>query len=182
MTLKRMIPAMKASNYQGDLKEFLTFYKFQPSLTKRLDNLAGIKFNQELVNEIVLWKVNRYARLPEELCGGIDQLEGLSAGEHREAQDVLEKLLAVKGVDLPMASTFLRFRNPKAFQIIDRHAFRALTGNALKIYPATPVLNKIEIYYDYLDQLLKFCDEHRLCFETSDRLLYIFDKQLNGKL
>jgi thermostable 8-oxoguanine DNA glycosylase len=177
-----MVPAMKASEHQGDLNEFLRFYKFQPSLTKRLDSLAGIAFNQELINEIVLWKVNRYARLSEDLCGAIDQLEMLSAGQHRKAESILEQLLGVKGIDLPMASTFLRFRNPRLFQIIDRHAYRALTGSALTIYSATQISKKIGIYFDYLDQLIKFCNEHSLCFETSDRLLYIFDKRMNGKL
>ena len=34
-------------------------------LTKKLDSLNS-DFNQEILNEIILWKVNRYAKFDEE--------------------------------------------------------------------------------------------------------------------
>lgn len=35
-------------------------YKYQKELTENLDKLDG-DFSQNILNEIVLWKVNRYA-------------------------------------------------------------------------------------------------------------------------
>ena len=37
---------------------------YQPYLTKKLDS-HNVDFNQEDINEIVLWKVNRFAKLEE---------------------------------------------------------------------------------------------------------------------
>ena len=51
---------MKASDYSGDLNTFLAQYSYQPELTARLDNLESVAIDQSLINEIVLWKVNRY--------------------------------------------------------------------------------------------------------------------------
>jgi hypothetical protein len=55
-----MPPPVKASEFAGDLSDFLSQYKYQPKLTKKLDDLAGVNLTPELLNEIVLWKVNRY--------------------------------------------------------------------------------------------------------------------------
>lgn len=37
-------------------------YKFQPELTKYLDQFDD-DFDQDVINQIVLWKVNRYSKL-----------------------------------------------------------------------------------------------------------------------
>ena len=95
---------------------------------------------------------------------------------------MLEELLDAHGVDLAMASTFLRFRNPSVFQIIDRHAFRAIYGRDYKMYPATSPKKKIEVYFAYIDELRSLCDAKGLRFETVDRILYEFDKKTNGSL
>lgn len=50
-------------------------YKFQEGLTKKLDKLEG-DFDQSVINEIVLWKVNRYAKVDDcklELLNKIDK-------------------------------------------------------------------------------------------------------------
>jgi len=173
---------MKASDYAGDLNTFLAFYKFQPELTKRLDNLENASVDQSLINEIVLWKVNRYVRLHDENIEQLRKLKVLNLGEHEKGKDVLNALLSVNGVDLPMASTILRFINPNVFQIIDRHAFRAVYGKKYPLYQATPTERKISLYFDYLSDLIDLCESKGLAFTTIDRLLYIFDKKNNGKL
>lgn len=53
----------KITDRSDDLSEFLKGYQYQPKLTKYLDGLDAQPFGQGIVNEIVLWKVNRYARL-----------------------------------------------------------------------------------------------------------------------
>lgn len=81
---------------------------------------------------------------------------------------------------LAVASTLLRFRNPIVFQIIDRHAYRAVYGENF------PNVNQIDqqvrLYFNYLDELIQFCNQHNLNFQTIDRLLYVFDKEENGPL
>ena len=49
-----------AEAFDGDLASFLADYTYQPALTGRLDELANSNLTQQTVNEIVLWKVNRY--------------------------------------------------------------------------------------------------------------------------
>ena len=168
--------------YNKDSRDFLSEYKYQPKLTTKLDNLAGKSFDQELLNEIILWKVNRYATINEELLGKLDSLKKLRRGEHRKGEKVLLELLKVKGVDIAMASTILRFRNPDVYQIIDRHAYRAIYGAKYPLYATSPSDRKIGLYFDYIDKLIEISMKKGLEYKTLDRLLYVFDKQLNGKL
>jgi len=169
-------------NYKSDPTEFLDDYHYQPKLTKNLDELNNARFNQELLNKIVLWKLNRYVALGPELFKELDSLTSLERGAHRKCSTILIKLLNNKGADLPMASTILRFRNPEVFQIIDRHAYRAVYGRKYPLYPMSSIRRKTEVYFDYLDKLLELSKNKNLEYRTLDRLLYQFDKQLNGKL
>lgn len=171
---------MKIDNYENDPDEFLENYNYQVNLTKKLDNLRRVTFTQSIVNEILLWKVNRYASLDNEILLSIDNLRTLTNGEHRQAQTVLESLLSIHGVDLPMASTLLRFRNSEVFQIIDKHAYRAIYSRDYPLYTSSS--RKISTYFVYLDEVIKLCRKRNLEFQTIDRLLYRFDKQINGKL
>jgi hypothetical protein len=50
-------------DFKGDLADFRREYNCQRDLTKRLDDLADFNFTRELINEIVLWKVNRFVSL-----------------------------------------------------------------------------------------------------------------------
>ena len=173
---------LKATEFNGELNAFLAAYSNQPELTQRLDQLGDVDFSQQLINEIVLWKVNRYVSLTDNLLHELDTLKTLVLGEHRKAKSVLGQLLNTHGVDLPMASTLLRFRNQNVFQIIDRHAYRAVYGQTYNLHTASSIERKMCTYFDYLDELLKLCQLRGLDFRTVDRLLYVFDKQKNGSL
>jgi thermostable 8-oxoguanine DNA glycosylase len=173
---------MKASDFSDNLKKFLDQYNYQPELTKRLDNLSNTVADQSLINDIVLWKVNRYVRINNDISDQIQNLKILNPGEHRKSNMVLKTLMSLAGVDLPMASTILRFINPKVFQIIDRHAYRALYDKKYPLFSSTPIERKVLLYFDYIEQLIKLCDAKGLTFTTIDRLLYVFDKEINGKL
>ena len=81
-----------------------------------------------------------------------------------------------------MASTLLRFRNPETFQIIDRHAYRAVYGHDYPLSSASNDAAKIELYFRYLDDLIELARTKDLEFRTLDRVLYVFDKLNNGKL
>jgi len=134
------------------------------------------------VNEIVLWKLNRYVSLDEAVLRDIEELRALDTGRHRQSESALRSLLGTHGVDLPMASTILRFRNARTFQIRDRHAFRAVYDEDYPLYSSSSTQQKIKVYFAYLDQLVDLCQKKGLAFETIDRLLYVFDKRKNGKL
>lgn len=170
------------SNYDKSVDKFYSDYLYQTNLTNHLDNLSEIDFSQELINEIVLWKVNRYVSLKSGMLRKLDGLKTLRSGHHRQSKDVLDNLLNTHGVDLAMASTILRFRNPGVFQIIDRHAYRAVYGRKYPLYPYHSNSRKITLYFNYLDELVKIAKEINLEYEILDRLLYVFDKQLNGSL
>jgi thermostable 8-oxoguanine DNA glycosylase len=180
--IKEAKKLMRASEFSGDLNTFLAFYNYQPELTKRLDNLENASIDQSLINEIVLWKVNRYVRIGDGDMEQLKNLKVLKAGEHKRGNEVLKALMGINGVDLPIASTILRFINPKVFQIIDRHAYRAVYGKKYPLYQATPTERKISLYFEYISDLIDLCKSKGLAFTTIDRLLYIFDKKNNGKL
>lgn len=173
---------IRAETWQGDLADFLDSYRYQPDLTRRLDTLGSASFDQKIINEIVLWKVNRYAPLASAALTALAGANRFPAGHHRDAEEVVAVLLNQPGVDLPMASTFLRFRNSHTFQIIDRHAYRAVTGDDYPLYSTSKDKDKINLYFDYLDQLHELAGLKNLQFESLDRILYVFDKQKNGPL
>src|SRR5229473_1483660 len=154
----------RAAEFDGDLNQFLRKYKYQPDLTAKLDALEALQFTQALINEIVLWKINRFAKLGDELLRSIENIKKLHRGEHRDAESLIDSLLNVDGVGLPMASTLLRFRNPSAFQIIDQHAYRAVYGSKFPIYPSMPRKKQIGVYFDYLDELITLCGQKKIKF------------------
>jgi hypothetical protein len=49
-------------------------------LTTKLDDLDGVSLAPELLNEIVLWKVNRYVSLDETNCAEMDTMRKLKPG------------------------------------------------------------------------------------------------------
>ena len=97
----------------------ISSFKYQVELTKKLDSLNS-DFNQEILNEIILWKVNRYAKFDEETINLLNKINPKDENLQMSLTgDILLSLLSKnqKGVRLAMASTILRFRNPKVYQI-----------------------------------------------------------------
>jgi hypothetical protein len=162
-----------------DLSNFLKDYRYQPELTPRLDLLDSQPFTQAVINEIVLWKVNRYAALSSEALEALNSVVRLQPGAHRSAREVIVGLLSQHGVDLPMASTLLRFRNPKHFRSLTvtlivciRHRFAAQRFGT----------TQGELYLKYLDALVELARAKKVKFHELDRILYEFDRTKNGQL
>lgn len=176
------VAGRKAGDFDGSLQQFLKDYAYQLELTKRLDAVGTQPFTHDVIKDIVLWKVNRYVELSGGALSAFNGVDGLRPKSHREAMKTLATLLREPGVDLAMASTFLRFRNPKAFQIIDRHAYRALYGESYPLYFSSPDRRKIDVYFRYLDDVWALAESKNVDFELLDRVLYVFDKQVNGSL
>lgn len=171
---------MRTINDTEITKEHLqnTKYDFQPKLTSKLD-LISTDFDQEIINQIVLWKVNRYSEIDDNTLSLVNTIRKEDELINIEiTKQVLEKLLSTKGIQLAMASTILRFKNPKIYQIIDQRVFRFITGKNLPNYFSS-IDTQIYLYLEYLEKLKKVCNEKQIDFELSDRIIYELDKEFN---
>ena len=173
--------------FDSDFKIISDDYEFnyQEALTNKLDS-SNENFSQEKLNEIVLWKVNRYAEFGEsliELINSIDKNE--TKIDVDKTREILKGLLKTSGVQLAMASTILRYRNPNIYQIIDQRVFRVIYKNQtleLNTYPSEKNLNfQIELYIKYLYDLSNVCIDLKIPFDKSDRILFMADKRINKK-
>jgi thermostable 8-oxoguanine DNA glycosylase len=171
----------KIYNIDGDLREHVRKaaenYKFQPILTKKLDSISG-DFNEMTLLEIVLWKTNRYPEFTSVLIDDINSLRNHFSVD--KAKSLLKDLLTLRGFDLPMASTVLRFACPDHFQIIDQRVFRFINEETDVFKKPYNNDKKVEMYFDYLNKLRAVCNQYDIPFSKSDRILYQLDKDLNG--
>jgi hypothetical protein len=162
-------------------------YNYHKALTAELDKLNPDDFNNEILYKIVLWKVSRFPYISLDLLSRLKSVAKIKPGDHKECQSLLSELLSTKGIALPMASTILRFLNPKAFQIIDDRAYRVLLPGEPK-YPTKPqkiskgyLKKSTNIYFNYLSKLHEISGK-RLPFEQADRILYQLDIKLGNKV
>lgn len=175
-----MIKTINDIDFEINLEDFP--YKYQKDLTAKLDAIS-CEFDQNIINQIVLWKVNRYAALKKESLTLINSISTSSEVINVElTEKVLESLISEQGIQLRMASTILRFRNPKIYQIIDQRVYRILFGEKYK--PEKNVADQIKKYLDYLIKIRKESSRLGIPFEKADRVLYLLDKdkRLNGNL
>ena len=56
-----------------DIANFDEPYEYQKDLTAELDKLNA-DFNQDVINEIVLWKVNRYTKVSDEALSLLNKI------------------------------------------------------------------------------------------------------------
>ena len=160
--------------------DLLEKFSYQSYLTGKLDEYEG-PFDQSVFNEILLWKVNRYARVDPDTEVLINQINPKSTEiDIDQTKAALNALLNTKGIRLPVASTILRFRNPNIFQIIDKRVYRYLYGKNFKI-PYNHE-KQIELYIEYNDFLKMQCAKHDISFRNSDRILYQADKEEGVRL
>lgn len=158
-------------------------FKYQPELTEVLDGI-DTDFNQDIINQIVLWKVNRYAPIDVETLKLINRISKKETEiDTALLGDIFLRLLhtSQKGIRLAMASAILRFKNPKVYQIIDQRAYRFLFGKELK-YDLKDINMQICLYTDYLDKMKDACKLYNVEFENADRVFYAMDKEFNKEL
>jgi len=153
-------------------------YSFQPELTKELDRLDD-DFNQNTINQIVLWKVNRYSAFDKETLNELNRIKKSDTEINLNiTKEILHQLLSRKGVQLAMASTILRFKNPNIYQIIDQRVFRFIYGKEFPKYFSS-IDKQIELYINYLEKLKLVCNNKNINFSLSDRIIYDLDKHYN---
>ncbi len=169
-------------------------FDFQPELTPKLDERKG-KLDQNWINEVVLWKVDRYASVDAATLKLLKKIDPeATAIDETLTRDILQQLLSLNGFQIPMASTVLRFVNPHIYQIIDQRVFRVLYGESggngteiVQVYKDSKGAKskpKIEAaivqYLQYLKDLRKACKKlKKVPFELADRILYMADRRLN---
>ena len=174
---------MKSINDKGfKLIEGDKDFNYQKALTVKLDKFDS-DFDQASINEIVLWKVNRYAHLKSDVLVELNSIKRSDTKLNEVlTRNLLRGLLSTKGIQLPMASTILRFKNPKLYQIIDQRVFRIIYGEKLHLgYNQNNKRNdeQIDLYLKYLIELRKFSEKLGIKFELSDRILFMADRRIN---
>ena len=98
-------------------------FNYEPELTSKLDSFTkDDQFTRSTFDEITLWKVSRYPDINKEIIDAVNELAQYNTLDAAicSLKSTLSLLLKAKGVRLAMASTYLRFRNPQVFQIIDQ--------------------------------------------------------------
>jgi len=157
-------------------------YDYLPEITPMLDSYDG-DFDQVTVNKIVLWKVNRYPIIDDAI---LEEINFIKKTDHKispvAVKTLILKLLNCHGIQLPMASTLLRFKNPKLFQIIDQRVYRVIYGKKMKLPGSYNISNRekiADLYLQYLKDLRNKCDELNIPFEKADRILWKADKRIN---
>ena len=167
-------------------------FKYLPKLTDELDKLHTSKkeLSETDIYKITLWKVDRYPFIDDEKIKGINSLATITTFD-KDAKtktiDVLNTLLSTDGIGLPMASTYLRFINPKVYQIIDVRAYRAAFNYKPKrSYAYVNRAIQIDIYIKYIERLHAIADKGyhgvTVSFKDLDRFLYDFDKFVGNKI
>ena len=145
------------------------------ALRKQLKGTDGVSEND--IRRIALWKYNRIIdvdtveTLLAELCA-----KPVLSIDDEDVQRIISELVNCRGVGFPLASTFLKFLRPEVFPIIDIRAYRALTGKKVNTY-------SLQRYEEYVKSVYELKEE--LGVEELyrvDEILYMFDKDRNGKI
>jgi hypothetical protein len=158
-------------------------FDYQTELTIKLDNITEL-FDQEIINEIVLWKVNRYASVDNDTLKLLNDIDPKATElDIEKTRKILKTLIQKKGIQLAMASTILRFRNKTIYQIIDQRVYRIIYKDKklnLKTYPNDKnIEEQIDLYFQYLKDLKNACEKLKIPFDKSDRILFMADKRIN---
>lgn len=156
-------------------------FEYETELTTRLDNIGTRKFDEKNILEMTLWKLSRYPHIDNNVLKKINSLASIAEIEGNKNQkkvcDTLRVLLQCKGVRLPMASTYLRFRNPSVFQIIDQRVWHQLYDSEYENSYNYDV--QIAKYLKYLHDLRNLCQKDGVPFEIADRYYYLKDIEEN---
>ena len=151
----------------------------------RISKIESSKLDEirDVVNQIVLWKINRMVDLDDKTLHLLFSLRNdiKSVDSVNDSEELLEKLLKSKGMRLPMASTVLHFFNPDVFPIIDQRAYRELYKEEYS--EPFALRKKIDTYIKYVKDCFIFYNEKLDCkipFSEIDKYLYQKDKE-SGK-
>lgn len=166
-------------------------YESEANLTDRMKSLdkASYQNNRDVINAIVLWKINRSVEISNEtlnLLNSLDYLKApLEAVEDSKVHKVIMELLSSKGIKLAVASAILHFYYPKIFPIIDQRSYRELMQEEYPSYLSKDKNKKyLKLYLAYIQKCYEFntrqCPD--ISFEYVDKVLYQMDKEKGNKV
>lgn len=173
---------------QTETEEILSRYNYPCDvIVKRIQNASFTdeQENADIINSIVLWKINRQVAIDNSLIMNIHDFSKRvtivddiikNPDNKEQLKSLLNDMLKVKGIRIAMASTILKMFNPDVFPIIDQRAYREATKNVLKV---GNVDKDIENYIDYIGKV-ESCRQEKypeVKFRDMDALLYQKDKE-----
>lgn len=137
--------------------------------------LAAVPEDLDIINAIVLWKINREISISLETIEFLNSIAGSVATpeealKNKEVPLLVKELIESKGIGLPVASAILKQYCPNAFPIIDQRAYFVLYGEKL------PLNAGVDVYLDYMGRCASLATEHGIPFEKVDEVLYQIDK------
>lgn len=183
---------MTVKLHYKDANEALNDYKYSDdkSIIERVEKCSfnNQRENADIINEIVLWKINRVTSVPNDLIVEIKVLSKIVkryqdvSSNIDQIKKVYERLITDStGVKAAMASTILKMFMPEALPIIDQRAFR-------EIYriPMPKVVDG-SLYLDYVEKVIKQYEIDKvncpsLNFFDMDKVLYQRDKAAGNKV
>lgn len=157
-------------------------YKYDKGddIFNRIKNDKTITNQQDIINMIILWKINRRAKINSSVIEKLlhiseIKIDSLRSSENKEIEDrlkdLINSLIKIKGIRLPMASAILHFYNPETFPIIDQRAYREL----YKIdAPNFTKENSCDIYLRYIKECYDYwknnCENVGIKFSDVDKI------------
>ncbi|MBR3362185.1 MAG: hypothetical protein IKG39_12675 [Lachnospiraceae bacterium] len=158
-------------------KRIAPFTNDEQLATKKLTR-KQIQELKDIINQIVLWKVNRQVFETESILPDIiafGKKEGFNLNsvlkEYRsDTTTLIVQMLDCQGIRLPMASTILHFFYPEVFPIIDQRAYRVIMSTIRgthieysdSIKPGTKSADCAVKYLDYLEACKTFYKKQKL--------------------
>ena len=174
-------------NYQDVLQRY--HYQDGAEIFERISaaDKENYQENKDIINEIVLWKINRMPQITPQVIEEIYDLaaikDPMEASENQATFSVIVKLLGAKGIRLPMASTILHFYHPALYPIIDQRAYRELYREE---YPKYLIKKEAlaQLYMQYVRDCYAFQQKNcpDILFEQIDKILYQLDKEKGNKV
>ena len=174
------------------MEEVLKRYAYadDEEIINRIKNCTGKdeRENRDIINSIVLWKINRQVDIGTELFIAIKNLNiapSIIKTKEKEIKEIVFDLLETKGVKIAMASTILKMFYPDSFPIIDQRAYRELNGEDLPDYYGKSANQRYtDLYFQYILDCHKY--NQSVCpninFNDIDKVLYQLDLEKGNKV
>ena len=174
------------------MEEVLKRYTYagDEEIINRIKNCTGKdeRENRDIINSIVLWKINRTVDIGTKLFIAIKNLNIVPSNiktNKKEIKKIICDLLEVKGIKIAMASTILKMFYPDTFPIIDQRAYRELTGDNLPNYYGVSANQKYaDLYFQYILDCHVY--NQSVCpninFDDIDKVLYQLDLERGNKV
>lgn len=121
-------------------REIYTKYTYAESgsIRNRIEEKGYVATPEDfdIINQITLWKINGQVHLGSETIEYLNSVaKSVKSPEdalnNTDVKELLNELLEAKGIRLPLASTILKFYQPKAFPIIKQRAYRQVFAQEL---------------------------------------------------